>query len=75
MTEVPLGFTAKGGEYLSMPIGTEGYEETYSGIDHYGDDIIIKATRILQAGEKIDLTSSIQTNDDFFEIGPGYSAE
>lgn len=72
--EVPSAYKARGGEYQSMPVGTAGYETDYSGIDHDNQPVSLSATRILAAGEVIDLTPDTELNARFFQDGPGYSA-
>lgn len=72
--EVPAAYTARGGEYLSMPVGTEGYSTEYNGKNHDGNNVHLKATRILESGETVDLRSCISVNADFFKEGPGYDA-
>ena len=73
--EVPADFTAKGGERQSMPMGTEGFAEVYDGTNRDGDPVHLEGTRVLAAGETVDLTPAIQTNNDFFKAGPGYNAK
>lgn len=72
--EVPSAYKAKGGEYIAMPEGTAGYTTAYDGSNHEGEAIHLEATRILTAGEVVDLTADIKPNYDFFKSGPGYSA-
>ncbi len=72
--EVPAAYKAKGGEYLSMPVGTEGFNTVYDGHNHNGEAVHLEATRILAAGEVVDLTPDIAANAAFFKDGPGYSA-
>ena len=72
--EVPSAYKAKGGEYLSMPVGTPGYSEVFDGTNHDGEPVHLEAVRKLSTGEIIDLTGDIQTNADFFKSGPGYDA-
>jgi ferredoxin len=72
--EVPAAYVAKGGEYLSMPVGTAGFSTVYEGTNHDGDAVHLEATRILDAGEVVDLTPDIPKNREFFSDGPGYSA-
>ena len=72
--EVPSDFAAQGGEYQSKPAGTSGFETVYDGENHHGEPVHLKHTRILEAGEVVDLTPDIQANYDFFQSGPGYSA-
>lgn len=70
--EVPSAYTAKGGEYLSMPKGTAGFAEVHNGKDHNGNAVHLEYTRKLAAGEKVDLTPSIDANAAYFKEGPGY---
>lgn len=72
--EVPSAYKAKGGESISMPVGTPGFSEVYDGTNHDGEPVHLEATRRLAAGEVVDLTKDIKPNYDFFKIGPGYSA-
>ncbi len=72
--EVPSAYKAKGGEYLSMPVGTAGFTTVYDGHNHDGDAVHLEATRLLAAGEVIDLTPDTAINADFFKNGPGYNA-
>ncbi|MCA1954279.1 MAG: ferredoxin family protein [Anaerolinea sp.] len=74
LDEVPAAFQAKKDVRLSQPVGTPDYTEEYTGTNHDGDEVILKATFILKAGQTIDLTPAIQTNADFFKNGPGYNA-
>lgn len=71
---VPSTYTAKGGEVLSMPEGTPGFSDAYTGKDHDGNPVHLKATRKLAAGETVDLTAAHKANADYFTEGPGYSA-
>ncbi len=72
--EVPSAYKAKGGEYLSMPVGTPGFDTEYKGTNHDGDPVHLTATRVLAAGEVVDLTPDIPVNGAFFKEGPGYNA-
>ena len=72
--EVPSEYAARGGEYQSMPAGTEGFDTVYDGENSQGEPVHLKHTRILEEGEIIDLTPDIQANYDFFKDGPGYDA-
>jgi len=72
--EVPAAFKAKEGQLLSMPAGTPGYEEVYDGSDHNGDSVHLEATKMLHAGDVVDLTPAKSANTRFFKDGPGYSA-
>lgn len=70
--EVPDAYEATGGEYLSQPAGTAGYETAYEGTDHHDREVKLSAARQLEAGDVVDLTPDVQPNYDFFEAGPGY---
>jgi NAD-dependent dihydropyrimidine dehydrogenase PreA subunit len=70
--EVLDDYTAAGGEYQSMPVGTPGYETAYEGTDNYDREVKLSSTKQLEPGEVVDLTPSIQDNYDFFSDGPGY---
>jgi len=70
--EIPDPYEAKGGEYLAQPEGTPGFDTAYEGTNHHGVTVKLASTRILEAGEKVDLTDDIQANYDFFSEGPGY---
>jgi len=72
--DVPSKFKAKGGEYLSMPVGTEGFTTVYDGTNQEGKAVHLEGTKVLTAGEVVDLTPAIETNAEFFKSGPGYSA-
>ena len=72
--EVPSKYVAKGGEYLSQPVGTPGFTTIYDGVNHEGEPVHLEATRILEPGEIVDLTPDIPVNAEFFTDGPGYSA-
>jgi len=63
--DVPSAYIAKGGEVLSAPIGTPGFEQALDTTTYEGDPVHIPATRTLQKGEIIDLTPAIQANRDF----------
>jgi NAD-dependent dihydropyrimidine dehydrogenase PreA subunit len=72
--EVPAAYKARGGEKVSMPVGTAGFTEHYEGVNHDGDPVVLTATRTLTAGEVVDLTADIPENGKYFTEGPGYSA-
>ncbi len=72
--EVPSAYKAKGGEQLSQPVGTEGYNEEYDGANHEGEPVHLTAVRTLEAGEVVDLTPDIPFNGDYYQDGPGYNA-
>jgi ferredoxin len=68
---VPSSFQAKGGERLSKPVGIDGFNETYDGINNKGDPIHLITTRIMKAGESVDLTSAIDENAFYYSEGSG----
>ncbi len=72
--EVPAAFKAKGGERISMPSGTPGFDEPYDLLDFNSKPIHLTNTRELIKGELVDLTPDIKLNYDFFTDGPGYEA-
>ncbi len=72
--EVPSAYEAHGDERMSMPAGTEGYTEEFESEDVNGVTWTLKATRVLDEGEVVDLTPAIQANEDYFTDGPGYDA-
>jgi hypothetical protein len=72
--EVPSAYEAHGDERMNMPVGTEGYDEEFESEDVNGVTWVLKATRVLDEGEVVDLTPSIQINEDYFTSGPGYDA-
>ena len=70
--EVPADHKAKGGERLSMPVGTAGFDEPFVAHNDAGVEVHIPATRQLEPGEIVDLTPDVQPNYDFFAGGAGY---
>jgi ferredoxin len=72
--EVPSAYTAKGGERISMPAGTPGYDQSFDGKDHHGDAVHLDHTKALAAGEVVDLTPDTPKNYAYFKSGPGYKA-
>ena len=83
--EVPPDYVAKGGEYQSMPEGTPGFDTVWDGENDKGEPEHLAATRVLEAGDVIDLTLDNNPNYDFFgvarldgtepdKVGPGYDA-
>ena len=71
--EVPDSYDARGGEVVSMPAGS-GLSGAWSGNNHHGDKVTLNNTRVLAAGEVVDLTADIKPNYDFFTKGQGYKA-
>lgn len=72
--ETPADYVAKGGEVQSMPVGTSGFDQPYDGENQHGEPVHLNATRVLEAGETVDLTPDIQPNYDYFTKGMGYAA-
>jgi ferredoxin len=72
--EVPSAYKASGGEYQSMPLGTAGFDTAFDGSNHEGEAVHLDGTRVLAAGETVDLTDDIPFNGKYFTDGPGYSA-
>jgi ferredoxin len=71
---VPQVYTAKGGERVSMPAGVAGHDAVFDGSNHHGEPVHLDHTRILSAGEVVDLKAGIAANYDYFKTGPGYKA-
>ncbi len=61
--EVPSAYQAKGGEYINRA-GLKGH---YEGDSHRGGKVVLDTTRVLAAGEVLDLTESIKINQDFYK--------
>jgi ferredoxin len=72
--ETPTAYVAKGGEVQSMPAGTAGFDQVYDGENEHGEPVHLNATKVLEAGEEVDLTPDIQPNYDYFTDGMGYKA-
>jgi len=60
--DVPSAYRAAGGELLNQP----GLVGQYEGANHYGESVVLGTTRVLQAGETIDLTPSILENERYY---------
>jgi ferredoxin len=61
--EVPAAFKAKGGEFINEA-GLTGH---YEAVNHRGQKVMLETTRILAAGEVLDLRGSIKINAQFFK--------
>jgi ferredoxin len=61
--ELPAAFKAKGGEYINE-VGLTGH---YEATNHRKQKIVLETTRVLAAGEVLDLRGSIKTNMQFFK--------
>jgi NAD-dependent dihydropyrimidine dehydrogenase PreA subunit len=83
--EVPTAYEARGGEFVSMPAGTPGFDTAWDGTDHHGEAVHLDHVRELEAGEVLDLTKDDPPNYHYFgvshpsdtgdvEFGPGYDA-
>ena len=60
--EVPAAYAAKGSEHINEAGLTGHYEAT----DHHGKTVVLETTRVLAAGEVLDLRGSIKRNAQFF---------
>jgi len=60
--EVPSAYRAEGGEFINQPSLMGHYESA----NHHGEPVILGTTRVLAAGEIVDLTPSIQDNAGFY---------
>jgi ferredoxin len=72
--DVPETYIAMGGEVLTAPKETKGFDLPFDGHDYEGNPVHIECTRVLEPNEEVDLTADIQANYDYFSDGPGYSA-
>ena len=72
--EVPEAYAAKGGEHQSKPASTPGFETSFDGTDGKGEAVHLEHTRVLSAGETVNLREDIQPNYDYFKVGQGYRA-
>jgi ferredoxin len=61
--EVPGAFKAKGGEYINEA----GLTGRYEAVSHRGQKVELDTTKVLTAGEVLDLRGSIKTNAQFFK--------
>lgn len=61
--ETPKTYKAKGGEVINA-MGLSG---NYEAASHTGEAIKLQTTRTLTAGEVIDLTPAIASNQDFYK--------
>jgi ferredoxin len=60
--EVPAAFRAVGGEYINQAELTGHYE----AVNHHGEQIVLDTTRVLQAGEVVDLRESVRLSREFY---------
>ena len=61
--EVPAVFTARGGESINEA-GLTGH---YEAVNHRGQKVVLETTRVLAAGEVLDLRKSVKINAQFFQ--------
>ena len=59
--DVPTAYQAKGDELINRP-GLKGH---YEATDHHGNAILLETTRMLAAGEVVDLSDAIRLNQEF----------
>jgi len=60
--EIPSAYRATGGELINRP-GLTGHCE---GANHHGEPLVLQTTKILAAGETVDLTPSILENERYY---------
>jgi ferredoxin len=60
--EVPTAFLAVGGEVLNRA----GLTGRYQGANHHGEPIVLETTRVLAAGEVVNLAASIRENVSYY---------
>lgn len=73
ISDLPEEFVADGGEILTAPADTHGFDLPYNGEDHFGDEVHLPATRVLNHGDLVDLSLSAERNASYYSEGPGYS--
>ncbi len=61
--EVPAAYQAIGNEVINAP----GLIDRYESTNHHQETIVLETTRALNAGEIVDLQTSIQANYDFYK--------
>jgi len=61
--EVPSAYIASGGELINQ----RGLRGHYENTNHHQEVIVLETTRVLIAGETIDLRESIKANHDFYQ--------
>jgi ferredoxin len=79
--DVPSSYVAKGSinvrganlpQRLNMPQGADGFTDVYDGTNSHNEAVHLEGTRILRAGEVVDLTPATKENYRYFQDGPGY---
>ena len=71
--DVPSRYTL-GGMRLNMPAGALGFGEVYDTVNIKDEPVHLEHTRIMEAGEMVDLRPDCEKNSRFFTDGPGYAA-
>ena len=61
--DVPAAFRAAGGELINR----SGLTGPYEAANHYGEPVSLITTKILEAGEMIDLTPAIRENAAYYK--------
>jgi len=61
--EVPAAYPAKGGEIFNHA----GLTGCYEHINHHQEKMVLNTTRVLAAGETVNLQESIKANYDFYK--------
>ena len=60
--EVPAAFQAVGGEVINRA-GLGGH---YEAVGHHGQQVMLETTRLLSAGEVIDLREAVEANRSYY---------
>ncbi len=60
--EVPTAYRAVGGELINRP----DLAGPYHSRNHYGEPVVLETTKVLAAGEVVDLTTSILENETYY---------
>jgi ferredoxin len=71
--DVPASYASEGMR-LNMPAGIPGFDEVYDALNGKGEPVHLEHTRVLKAGEMVDLRPDCRENARFFMDGPGYAA-
>ena len=75
LEEVSADYEAEGGETLSAPADSKGFDEELHSENSHAEPVFLPAVRYLEKGEIVDLTAAIENNSLFFTEGPGYSTQ
>jgi ferredoxin len=60
--EVPTAYRAIGGEFINRSDLTGQYHSR----NHYGEPVVLETTKVLAAGEVVNLTASILENENYY---------